>query len=199
MARRNYHDHDYTSQRLSGTIIRLGAEPVTVIGVDHESDSQNIRVSIRSLKPRSSSTNARLKDLDLTPVPLGFAITKNTGGTYLARIPKRSDYRQGLRDSNYGSLLGPDHRRVTKYELRKTILGIHSDFEFAMEELENTPDELSRDQFFLPFARDWAVYKSGKRAVLAHKWMANVGDIVKDRPLLHPNLNYLQESLELAL
>lgn len=185
-----YDSADYAASRLAGTIIQLpSGEPVTVSNC--EGRSAGILVHYNELINTMKDGRIRLKELDLTPVPLGFANTQQ-GVAYLARIPKRSDYRQGLRNSNYMSVYGVNHRTVPTASLYKTITNKYMDFEPVLDEVTNIGTTTA-------FNREFALARVGDDIKILYKWKGVVGDVVNGIPGLLGAYEYLQESLEEAV
>jgi hypothetical protein len=191
---RTYDTSNYAQSRLAGTIVRLNKEPITVIECFY-GDDDDLVANYRFLKNGRVKTS-KIIDFDLTPVPLGFCDTRY-GASYLTRVPKRSDYRQGLRSSNYMSVNGASAGAITKTNLRRTILGQYRDLDAAMDELENSL--VISDNFLVPFSRDFAVKYINGTPSLSYKWVNNVGSVRNSTPMLKPQFQHLQESMEIAL
>lgn len=184
-----YDTAEYAQSRLSGTIVRVDKDPIVVNFCD--STRGGIAIGYSRLINPSSQHRVMIKDVDLTPVPLGFANTTK-GVSYLTRVPKRSDYRQGLRSSNYTSVFGNDHRMVSASSLYKTIVNKFVCFEQALDEVTNT-------DITTAFNREFALIKTEGEVKILYKWKGVVGDIVNNIPALLGEHEYLQESLEEAL
>ena len=91
-----YEEPGYAADRLTGTIVRHNEKAVKV-GMVAGADAVEIVYVVankRSLCP--------LKELDITPVPLGFC-NYNGNVTYLSRCPVRQDWKQGLRSKTLRS------------------------------------------------------------------------------------------------
>lgn len=183
-----YDNAEYANSRLQGTIVRLNnGRPITIMGLEDVRGGE-IHVDYRTLSTNRQGS-CELTDIDLTPVPLGWVNNPGNNASYLARMPMRHDWRQGLRVHNYTSLFGPDKRFVSNASLSRAIQGKHLDIDGAIEEASNT-------RKMIPFSRDFAVNKSGKRVFLYFKWTGVVGDVVNDIVNLNEDFNHLQESLE---
>lgn len=91
-----YRDVEYASSRLSGTIVRLkDGTPIKIIEVDG-----SLMVTYVRLSDNNTSHFCDMRDLDIEPVPLGY-INYSGHALYLTRQPKRNDWKQGLRRSNF--------------------------------------------------------------------------------------------------
>lgn len=188
-----YDNAEYANSRLLGTIVRtMQGRPVTIHSCEPVRDD-DISVTYRSLSTERRG-QCLLSELDLTPVPLGFANNSGMDCSYLARMPMRNDYRQGLRAHNYVSLWGPDKRYVETPVLSRLIQGNYFDLDGAMEVSFNSMKAT-------PFSREFAVgeCKGKSEAKLYYKWYGVVGDIINDRVNLYDKFDYLEESLEGAL
>ena len=183
-----YDTAEYANSRLNGTIVRLNGKPVKIS--ECFEDDSGIAATYRHLSNGASGVSP-LEEFDLSPVPLGWAISDREGASYLTRVPKRSDYRQGLRLSNYTSVFGDEHRRVGKVALSNCIIGKYPSFDSVLDEVSNQPA-------FRPYSRDFAL--SSKHApdgvLIMFKWLGAVGNVIKGKGLLAPQFEYLQESFE---
>ena len=91
-----YEEPGYAADRLMGTIVRHKgkAVKVDVIGAGGKTGITYISTGRRE--------ECNLRDLDITPVPLGFC-NLNREATYLSRCPVRQDWKQGLRNKTLRS------------------------------------------------------------------------------------------------
>lgn len=187
-----YDNGQYANSRLAGTIIRLGnGRPVTVIECEGAGEDIQVCYSYLSTGNRARGLY-RLVEMDLTPVPLGWADHSRWDASYLVRIPKRNDWRQGLRLSNYSSVFGSDKREITASNLSKTILGNFLSFDDAVDEAVNNGK-------ITPFSREFAVGYRGKEVELYFKWFGKVGDVRNTKFDLSDKFSHLQEVLEEAV
>jgi hypothetical protein len=108
-------DYEYAATRLSGTVVRLNNQPVFIKDIDHVSgDAYYLDNSAGKVQ------KCHLKELDLTPIPLGYVnVGRYTG--YVQRVPSRS-YKQGLHGN---SLFCKDlHVDLISEGLFNTVRGI---------------------------------------------------------------------------
>lgn len=90
-------DIDYARKRLNGTLVRnTSGDPFLVQGVLKEG---SVVVCLGTNLITSEATFTPINDIDLTPVPLGFA---NHGDkmSFFCRRPLRRDWKQGLSTGN---------------------------------------------------------------------------------------------------
>lgn len=172
-------DWMYASTRLNGTVVRVGVEPVVVNevrGVDLV-DLTYLRSGERCVKS--------LRELNVKPVPLGFV---NDSGecTYVARMPRRSNYRQGLRGDNTLCLYGKSLPSFMSVSVANTIVGSYP----------SLGEALSSGSKSVAWSRHWAITNTG---VLLYKAKGEVGRINGGMPELHPKYSYLNECLQEAL
>lgn len=93
MTRMNYDTSDYAASRLVDTIVRIGQDPVRIISVNDLA-----AVEVESLI-RARRKRVNFNDLNLEPVQLGY-VNYQGQAVYACRMPKRNDWRQGLRYDN---------------------------------------------------------------------------------------------------
>ena len=94
-----YSDTVYAHERLAGTLVRHNDTPVLVVEI-----ISNGRALVQPAGGGKMYEVMDYKELDLTPVPLGNINTPEGEVSYIFRIPKRNDWRQGLRTNNMGAL-----------------------------------------------------------------------------------------------
>ena len=187
-----YDCSQYANSRLAGTIVRLNSgRPITIDNCESEGRSK-ISIHYHYLNTGRRGPGVMLTDVDLTPVSLGWADT-SSDAAYLCRMPKASDYRQGLRSSNYTSVFGADKRYVNHKNLSQTIIG-------SYPSLANCLDEAANSGRITALCRQFAIKpkKSSNNFHMYFKWFGVVGDIVNGRPSLGNNFDHLQETLEEA-
>ncbi len=182
-----YDTVDYAASRLNGTIVRHDGDPVTILEIGGRRN--NLTCSYTTVATEEQGQD-HLNAFDLTPVPLGFAWCPD-GLAYLTRIPRRGDYRQGLRNNNYTSLTGVDHRAVLPQQLVKTIKGQFRSFESALDECVNIRGS------HLAFNRNFALISNGNSQIgLHYRWFGKIGDVVNGLITLDDKYQHVQEFLE---
>ena len=93
MTRMNYDTSDYAASRLVDTIVRIGQDPVRIISVNDLA-----AIEVESLI-RARRKRVNFNELNLEPVQLGY-VNYQGQAVYACRMPKRNDWRQGLRYDN---------------------------------------------------------------------------------------------------
>jgi hypothetical protein len=164
---KGYDSAHYASTRLDGTVIRKGNRPIYVNSCGEH--SKGIAVNWEDLIDHSMGTDL-LDDLDINPVPLGYA---NHDGrvTYLTRMPMRQDWKQGLRDKNTTSCDGFGNE-LSYGIIARTILGEYPRFSTCLEKVGTHPMVQA-----MAFSRDFAIVKNGS---LTYKGLFNVGSVIFD-------------------
>lgn len=173
-------DYEYARTRLLHTVVRLGDEPVFVREIDNRG-----RVTISPLNKFNTVEECKLADLNLKPVTLGYT---NLGGkniSFLVRVPKRNDWRQGLRTANMQSMDGNvDIGEGIYPKLRNVIMNRYPKFNKAFAESHGGG---------VAWCREWAV-QQGK--YLFHRGR-HVGSVNKDgEATFEGSYTYLKESFE---
>ena len=183
-------DYAYANTRIMGTIVRVAAtnEPVYVTAVGAGVCSVGLICDMQN------QFHIRLDDLNLKPLRLGYV---NTAGeaTYLQRIPKRKDWKQGLRRENCMSS-GRELFNFPMESLRDCVLSNYPLYKRAiqasMQEKSARTGKIGRTKC-IAFHRNWAI--SGGE-VLLYKDHLQVGHIVDGKYELLSQFTYLKESLE---
>ena len=158
-------DYRYAAQRLNGSIVRRGSYPVEVMDVGHQGE-----VHARTIVTHKDRM-FKLDELDLSSPELGMVNTMR-GPVYLARIPKRDDWRQGLRRANVGKLWG-QRVEVDSKLIYKCIRGKYPEILSAINDSE-------MEGLRIAFHRHWALEVVGKRVELYYKWYGKAGSMRLD-------------------
>ena len=176
-----YDTAEYAESRLNGTMVMGKEGPVTVISID-ELFLCDVVDTISGKRHK-----VKLDELDLTPVKLGYVNTRDRGALYVVRMPKRNDWRQGLRRENMIVLSRPmDPGKISQADLSRCIIGDYPKFEEAVN--------IVSDDFVssIAWSRDFAITFKGK--VLYRT--IHVGNYDKDAGVvLLEDFSYLQEVL----
>lgn len=158
-------DYRYASQRLNGSIVRKGTYPIEVMEVDHHG----------TVHARTIVTNKvrefKLEELDLNSPPLGMVNTYR-GPIYLARVPKRDDWRQGLRKANVTKLWG-QRVEVDSKLIYKCIRGQYPEIVSAIADSQI-------EGLRIAFHRHWALEVLDNRVYLYYKWYGKAGSMRLD-------------------
>ena len=175
-------DFGYADTRLRDTIVRHRNTPVWVRGV-----GPGMMTVIEYLLT-GRRTEVPLDTLDLEPVPLGY-VQVGDRYVYLTRVPKRDDWRQGLRHNTMRLVdQGPmSVKQLPNDSMARCIRNDYPNFEEAKQELNLGREVVAwcREWAISP----WAVYHKGRE----------VGERPNGEIRLFQDKNYLQESLEDAI
>lgn len=176
-----YKNIEYAANRLSGCIVNtIYNDPVYVIGLSDEDDK------FSCLRLKDSDVIALMNDeLDITPVSLGFVNLRYTV-SYLARMPMREDWRQGLRSNNVVNLLGPRFSEIPKKRLYSTIVGSYPKLPSCLRFVAGDGWKMRA------FHKHWAVNSAGQL------WYKNsvVGKVEGKELVLSDKFSYLSKKLE---
>jgi hypothetical protein len=183
-----YNDIQYANNRLVGTIVSYKGKPVLI------NELGNAFASIMYLKDGKTETVNYNKDFDLTPVPLGYSNYKGLS-LYLARIPMRKDWKQGLRTTTTRCLFNGEiyEGQVPFSELHKTIVGDYPTLDKAIEHVK-LPQIKS-----MSFSRAFAIDKA---LDIWYKGRSAIGKIVNPKTheySLKDEFFWARETLEEAL
>lgn len=183
-------DWKYAASRLDGTIVTHEGHAVYVEQVGQKMIAKII--GVRALEVGGEDyRRVKVNDLDLTPVKLGFCNFDNRVN-YLARMPMRRDWRQGLRRGNFVSMCGHVAERIPYTKLADVIEGIYPTFEEVVKQLKVNHS--------MAWCREWGLLGTKGDAMLLYKNDVTVGRwSKKEGPILDAQYIHLRESLEEAL
>lgn len=169
--------------RLGSSLVRKGETPVYIKGVE----SINKVIVYDPIKRETDF--AKVSDLNLTPVPLGY-VERDGEVLYVTRKPTRK-YKQGLTQENMvakdvlsGRLVA---LRIDDRGLSKAILGQYPSIEQSFQQCRDGAD-------IVPFSREWAVANYKGELCVMHKGSV-VGYVGDDNVMLSPDKYFLKESL----
>ena len=180
-----YDTDDYARSRLLHTIVLHEGKPVEVGHIEGG------KAILQHLKD-GTTVNVQLSEIDLTPIRLGYF---NHGGDahYLKRLPKRNDWRQGLRGNNVNM---PRLLNTGVIELCK---GTYPSFEEACDMVEDGHDCVA-------FSRQFAIGSDGDLEYRGSFLVGHTkeGDVVGgvcrlETPVLVDKYKYLAEALKEAM
>lgn len=172
-------DYEYADSRLSGSIVRVAktGEPIYIESVDVVSGT-----AAGKLLRTSEAMSIHVGELNLKPVPLGWC-NQARGATYLSRIPKRQDWKQGIRAQSCFSSV-TQFGRITHKDLAECILGVYPTLGKLLGE---------RWPRLTAWSRKWA----SDGILLYHGIVGEVGTMSVDKgPALREKFSFLRESLE---
>jgi len=168
-------DWEYANSRLAETVVTHNERPFFVYNV-----RDGVANGYYLDHPANCTVDA--KELDTIPVKLGYA---NFNGKcyYLTRVPKRRDWRQGLRRENMYSIPSQGIRVLDWRVIGQTILGKYPTFKKCVQ--------VARTGKQLAWHRQWAL--SGVGVLYRGELVGRVdeeGNITLDK-----EFNYLKEAL----
>ena len=179
-------DANYVSGRLSGTLVRYGedATPVIVTAVGNERGS--IVLQYTSLEGIRLGVD-KINKFNLASPPLGYT---NVDGSsfYLARQPKRHDWRQGIRRENLCILREGQECNYSFSSLSPVAIPLKGKYPSYSEAVDRVEDLYSSCAFSKNFALD-------DRGRLWYKGMNVVGADNNSQPQLGQRYSYLEEAL----
>jgi len=181
------------SMRLEKSLISYKTRPFFVLEIANERSIFLFGKDTRSRKPivvRLPSV-----DLNIRPVPLGY-VNGVYKSWYVRRSPERK-YKQGLSASNI-RIKGPEMAMtrddfIQSVGLSKCVLNEYPSFENALSYVRKNGGQRA-------FSRRFCIVRDEGLAseVLAHRGQS-VGTIVKGRPVLTDNYQYLEQELGAVL
>ncbi|MNQ03991.1 hypothetical protein D3C85_166970 [compost metagenome] len=172
-------DYEYAGSRLTGTVVRLGDEPVLIGQVNMDGT-----VEASFLKDFGPITIVKLQELNLSPVSLGMCNVRGEAN-YLSRMPMRRDWKQGLRKNNFLSFGDVKPHLIGPRCLRDTIVCNYPSLAKCFELVKEGARSAA-------WCRDWAVSQQGD---LIYKTLGIVGTITPDNHNLLKEYSYLEEAL----
>lgn len=178
-------DWDYANNRLAGTVVRLGDEPVFV---HYIGEGMVARLSKLSSLYEDFEEKANL--LDLKPVSLGMCNCMGKAN-YLSRIPMRRDWKQGLRKENFISHTHIPNALIPPDILGLTIQGKYPTFKECLASFKDKKVES------IAWHRHWAVDRN--MDLLYKDEMRPVGKYIDGVYVLNEEFKHLQEALEESL
>ena len=174
-----YDTDNYARSRLLNTIVLYEGDPVEI---EHVGDGLAVYTKLKG----GGADRCHLSSLDLTPIRLGY-FNHDGDAYYLKRLPKRHDWRQGLRGNNVNM------PRLLNQGVVALCKGTYPPFERACSMVEDGHSVVA-------FSRQFAIDSSGD---LEYRGNYIVGG-VQNLPLGHtvdltPEYSYLAEALKEAI
>jgi hypothetical protein len=169
-------DYNYARTRLQDTLIKDDqGKPLYVVDVT----SQGV---IAEYFDGEDHKVLKLDEVVVTDLKLGF-VNYRGKAYYLARQPKRRDWRQGVRGQNVCSLSGA--LPLSNSTLAQCLRGDFPSLSGALQKASEVAESIA-------WARDWALSKSLE---LLYKGEGVVGKVVDGELELNTKFSYLQEAL----
>ena len=208
MTRMNYDTSDYAASRLVDTIVRIGQDPVRIISVNDLA-----AVEVESLI-RARRKRVNFNELNLEPVQLGY-VNYQGQAVYACRMPKRNDWRQGLRyDNMYFSYhydsrptasidytlsavevpappvrrRRPSGSRPSWSSIYQTIRGNYPSIESCLEKIKSIDS--------VAWSRDFAMINCGERVDIGYMGDFIVGHVDNGNIVLDKKFKHLEERLK---
>lgn len=184
-----YTDVAYAYNRMERTFFLHNGNLVLVTGWDD--GEKKLRLQYKD----GRRYYAKVENLDLTPVPLGY-INHSDTCCFSSRMPMRRDWKQGLRPNNfvmyslYPELNMEVHEITRLYDIEDTCLNRYPSFRKCVDYVEETHRASA-------FSRCFAVNEDGN---LTYKGAKIVGKIEDERSItLEKKSTHLKEFLEESL
>ena len=180
-----YDDLDYARRRLEATLVRLKTgEPFFVERVYLEADGI---FCVGNNYANEGHQILSLRDIDLTPVPLGFVNT-SADAIFTCRKPMRRDWKQGLSLNSLVSYPVTKGQVIQNFKLLKQpIFNQYPDINRALS-------LLSAKKMAAAFSRDFALVKSENEVRLRYR-IYDVGKYEDGRVILNPDKFFLEQHL----
>ena len=194
MRNRDFTGSDHADNYLRNSVIRLGAEPIYVLGVTSMSGDGLIYSSLNRIDPSGGDkrkVSIKDEDIDMNPVPLGFV----NFGTFIkpyyaysvARTPQRA-WKVGLTTGNMYILNGDISHKTLMFSeaFRKTVV---NEFPSVEECIRNMKEE-----HWTAFSRRFAI---GDGKLWHHLIDEAIGSVYNKKELkLNTKYAFLTEALE---
>ena len=173
----------YANSRLAHTYVLLEGQLCLV--QECFSAEGEIMVSLLSLKEGGNSITTTLNSLDLKPPTIGWVNNYEDGinTSYIVRVPKRRDWRQGLRENNLKSLFGSS--TIVWRNIAKSIKGIYPSTNEALKVSKTL-------EIPIGISNHWAINPKSK---LLYKSFGEVGSLDDEQVTLNKDRQYLMEVL----
>lgn len=179
-----YDDPEYAARRLNGTLVRhINGNPFFVSEVFREGDTLMCRGEDYV---KGTPESYDLREIDLTPVPLGYVNITGGKAVYVSRKPMRRDWRQGL--SPVSLVVHGDGGKFSNFKLlMQPILKQYPSFAKCLEGIGK------RNTF--AFSRDFALAnREGVTRIMYHQY--EVGTVQEGgRVVLDPSKFFLEQHL----
>lgn len=180
-----YDDIEYARRRLTDTLVRKSdGSPLYVMSVQYGSKGSIEVLGHNSVS--SADEMVDLRDIDLTPVPLGF-LNLSHRMVYLCRKPMRKDWKQGL-SHNSLVIYGADKRDVNLSKIAHTVLGKYPSVSSCVSLVT------SKKGGSQAFSRDFGVVYDGGEVKLVYR-KYTVGKHTGKDFVLDPDKFFLEQHL----
>lgn len=182
-----YDDLTYARGRLNDTIIRYNERAVVVDSVVPSKTGLVIK-STEILT--GNNVNHPLVEFDLTPVRLGMSNMPNGKVSYVARMPLRHDWRQGLRQQN--TIFAWGDKNWDAHAIAKTIENDYPSLDAARELI------IEEDRDYLAWCRNFCI---DKKNAIYYRTFGKIGDFVDKTKnyLLDQKFFWVEQHLNEAL
>lgn len=198
-----YDDSDYALTRIRETVIMHGGKPVEVRSnllsrqeiEYYMQEGRGVKINGKPAYPvmvkdiiTGESSIVSLKDIDPTVPELGY-VNYNANACYVARLPKRRDWRQGIRYSNMVSYSGHPVSKIPFSAIGKTLLKEFPSFDSCVKAFR------AAKMVSIAWHLDWCLSRNGDVIEVLCQ-TERVGELVEGRVSLSPEYIYLQEALD---
>lgn len=174
-------DWQYARTRLIETVVRVKKDNTPVM----IHDVTRTKVVCSALSDGDTLINLKLDDLDVKPVNLGY-LNYNGVASYIVRVPKRRDWRQGMRYGNIKSLSGISAQHIPLKYYDHVIRGEYPSLDKVIKSSKTVKDSIA-------WHKHWALDRSGQ---VLYKGTNIVGKLIEGQILLNEHRQYLREYLD---
>lgn len=180
-------DYAYANTRLQETIVYTDeGVPVHVHRVREDGSADVCPVAALANPEYRRTPLARL---NVRPGRLGY-INYNGSVSYVKRLPKRRDWRQGLRYNNITSSGPLSAHDIPLWNFDDMLRNRYPTFRAVLSTIDGG------DAQDMAWSRQWALTRDKR---ILYRGVDIVGKVVDGVPLLSPEFQWLQESLQETL
>lgn len=187
-------DLNYADSRIRNTIVKTPDQPLLVERfAEQEDDAGNVkRLALGFGLDSEDLVSVPTDDIDLTPFRLGY-VNKYSRAIYIVKVPKRQDWRQGLRLEQLQSLSGVAIKYLNNRDLRHMLMNKYPTLDECVLKLEEALAEGNHTNVGFAWHYDWALLEGFK---VQYRGNRIVGQLVNNQVILDDQYTYLREALE---
>jgi hypothetical protein len=182
-------DLAYVAMRLNATVVRYKKEGCLVyVNRVYRDDDRSLHAEVSKLDKEEEQFDVALEDLNLSSPMLGN--TNHQGHSlYIARMPKRNDWRQGLRPENLVYISKGRANNFRVLPLKLLSQAVYATYKSYKKCLERVGDGRTQSQ---SFSRNFSLDKERQ---IWYKGREIVGRDKNGIPTLSPKFIWLKEAL----
>lgn len=186
-------EYDYADSRIRGTIVKHKGEPVYVSSVNRDG-AKIRRFNAEQFAPEE---RVNLNKIDCSPFKLGY-VNLYGRASYIVRVPKRNDWRQGLRPQNLQSLSGVGIQFIPESKLYHMLVNQYPSLGDCFDKIKYYSN-VGINKPGAAWHRDWAVTLEVPNKYLLNYRGSVVGKFINNEPKLDDKFIHLREALVSAL